>query len=189
MKRLSLLTFILLITGDIPGGQSYREKPEPTDELVVHRLKGLRQIDLTIEADIFSQKKVSKKPNPRQYYFRVSGEETFEKVSFTGTNLGDYLYGVPEAHGIMKSYGTLKVSSVGSFYGGLGVFALGLALTLFGEGSVNPILLVGAAVVSVSWLPKWASHNKVSEAVAVYNEKIGEYEAEKKESTRPVLKK
>jgi hypothetical protein len=169
-------TFIIigLVCAAAFGQQAKRDTIEATDKLNINPLAGLRYIDLTTEDAVFTAKGIKKKARAYQYYFRVSGEEDYARVSYFGNNLADYVSPVPKAHGHMKSYMAMKFTNIVLFYGGLITTAVGGALSL-SKKELSPVVFVGAALFSSSWIPKYFSYNKIPEAVGAYNAEISEY--------------
>jgi len=174
MRRIFGL-ILLLSVSFLFAQQAIRERPDSTDQLEINPLNGLRYIELSVEKSVFDQKGINKKASDA-FYFRVEGEEDYTKVSYFGNNLSDYVINVEPAHDLMASYRNLKLASNGLLWGGVVLAAAGVA-SLISNSEISPLLFVGIGTFSVSWIPNYFSHDKIPEAVGVYNQSIGKFQA------------
>ncbi len=175
-----MIKYILLIIGislSFPNGQQAdRERPDSTDIFEINPLSGLHYIELTIEKDVFIQKKITNKKPSDDFYFRVEGDDDFTKVSYFGNNLSDYVTNIEPAYNIMKSYRNLKLAENGLFWGGLLMVTAGTAMFLSSK-EVSPLIFIGIGSSSISWIPNYFSNDKIPQAIDVYNQSITKYQA------------
>jgi hypothetical protein len=168
--------FTLIISASILfAQQAIREHPDSTDRLNINPLNGLRYIELSIEKSIFDQKGIDKKASDA-FYFRVEGDEDYTKVSYFGNNLSDYVINVEPAYNIMASYRNLKIAHSGLFWGGIALASAG-AVSYAANKDISPLIFVGLGTFSISWIPEYFSHDKIPEAIGVYNQSIGKFQA------------
>jgi len=175
MLRITLFSILFFACAYTGAQQAERDTAEATDNLNLEPLRGMTYIDLTTEEDVFSQKGIKQKPKSNQYYFRVDRDIRYTKVTYFGDNLAEYVYDVDPAYQIMLSYRNCKMGFSGLFFGGLGLSALGAIVSLAGGEGISPILFVGFGFTLISWVPNYLAHDKIPEAVGIYNEKIGEH--------------
>jgi hypothetical protein len=174
MSRLSCFALLFSVSF-LFAQQASRERPDSTDQLEINPLNGLRYIELSIEKSVFDQKGISKKASDA-FYFRVEGDEDYTKVSYFGNNLSDYVTNVEPAHDLMASYRNLKMVHSGLLWGGIALTAVGV-VSLLSNGEISPLIFAGAGTFSVSWIPNYFSRDKIPEAVGVYNQSIGKFQA------------
>jgi hypothetical protein len=175
MNHLCAIFIILGVLQTCFGIQAQRDEADETDSLNISPLRGLHFIDITTEEDVFLQKGIKKKSKAYQYYFRVEGEKEYTKVSYFGINLAQYLLPVEESHRIMKSYQYMKMMGAATRYGGVAMTLVSGTLSIVNK-ELNPLLLVGVAILAISYLPSYFTHDKIPEAVGVYNSQVGNYQ-------------
>ena len=174
------LLIIAFLVGCICGDAAGQQAEKTPDSSGVISLEGYQPLDLTTEEGVFSTLGIEKKPKANQYYFRVSGETEYTKVSYFGVNLTPYIQVVPEARSTMNSFLLLRMAHVVMFYGGIATAAGGAAMSVSNK-ELSPVLLLGAALFSVSWIPLFFSHDNVPDAIGIYNEKLSEFEKRDRE--------
>jgi hypothetical protein len=156
-----------------PGGQAGRDTAEAADIPKLEPLRANRYIELTTEEDVFAQQSIAKKPHDNQYYFKVDKDSGYMPVNYFGDNLAEYVFDVDSAYQTMLSYRNTRMAFSAMFYGGIGLSLIGGIVSLV-QNSISPILFVGLGSLSISWVPNYISHDKIPDAVGIFNAEISE---------------